>query len=83
MPLTRPGVSARPAPPTDASVGTPAALWPLVAFNVVFDLFLAPWGPPGRWFRGTAGRNLLGVVGFLCLAGATVLAAADWLGWTR
>jgi len=57
-------------------------LWPLAAFNVVFDVFLLPWGPIGRWLRGAAGRNLLAVVGLLCLAAAAALALADWYGWT-
>jgi hypothetical protein len=56
--------------------------WPLVAFNAVFDVFLAPWGPPGRWLRGAAGRRFLGALGLLCLAAALALGLADWLGWT-
>jgi hypothetical protein len=58
-------------------------LWPLLAFNRAFDLALAPWGHPGRWLRGRAGRTVLGALGVLCLTAAAILAAADGLGWTR
>ena len=72
--------SAPPAPTSDAP--TPWVLWPLVAFNLLFDLVLLPWGPLGRGFRTRAGRNLLGILGLLCLAAAAALGAADWFGWT-
>jgi hypothetical protein len=56
--------------------------WPLLGFNVVFDLLLLPLGPLGGWLRGSAGRRLLGSLGLLALAGAGALALADWIGWT-
>jgi hypothetical protein len=75
-PTTAP-VPAEPAPPPARS----SLLLPLVAFNVVFDLFLTPCGPPGRWLKGKSGRNFLGALGVLCLLGAAALAVADGLGW--
>jgi hypothetical protein len=80
-------VSADPSSVPDVQPSTPARwtprfLWPLVLFNILFDVLLLPWGAPGRWLRGRGGRWLLAVVGVFCLAAAGVLAAADWFGWT-
>jgi hypothetical protein len=76
-------------PPADPTPQAPEAppprpwpLLPLVYFNAVFDLFLIPWGPPGRWLRGPSGRTFLGTVGVLSLLGAAALAVADRFGWT-
>jgi hypothetical protein len=55
---------------------------PLVAFNVVFDLFLLPLGPLGGWLSRRSGRKFLGGIGLLALAAAVGLALADWIGWT-
>jgi hypothetical protein len=60
----------------------PLFLWPLVAFNQVFDIFLRLWGAPGRWFCGRAGRFVLGAMGLLCLLAAGALVLADGMGWT-
>jgi hypothetical protein len=69
--------------PTSGTMhGLPAVLWPLAWLNGLFDLCLLPLGPLGRWFRGSAGRNLLGTVGVLCLLAALALVALDWFGWT-
>ena len=57
-------------------------LWPLVAFNVVFDAFLTPWGPLGAGLKNRGGRNFLAFVGVLCLLGAIALGLIDWFGWT-
>jgi hypothetical protein len=73
---------ATPAPAAPAKRGYPVVLWPLVAFNVVFDLFLIPLGPLGDWFKGRNGRGLLGAVGALCFLAAAALAVADEFGWT-
>jgi hypothetical protein len=78
-PVVNPPPEAPPATPPAAS--RPVVVWPLVAFNVVFDVFLTPWGPPGKWLKGKKGRNFLAAVGFLCLAGAAALAVADGIGW--
>jgi hypothetical protein len=60
----------------------PLPALPLVWFNVVFDAFVTPLGPAGRWLKGEGGRSFLGFVGLACLAGAAALAVADGIGWT-
>ena len=84
VPLTVPETKPTPraAAPAPIPEWTPAYLWPFVAFNVVFDLCLWPWGPIGRWLQGPTGRALLGILGLLCLTAAAALAVADWIGWT-
>jgi hypothetical protein len=72
----------RATPPAAPPELMPWSLWPVVAFNYVFDACLAPWGPTGRWLKGPTGRALLGILGLLCLTAAAALAAADWIGWT-
>jgi hypothetical protein len=72
----------RATPPPSPPELMPWSLWPVVAFNYVFDACLAPWGPAGRWLKGPTGRALLGILGLLCLTAAAALAAADWIGWT-
>jgi hypothetical protein len=72
--------------PAGPGQGVKWAAWgavPLVAFNSAFDVFLQPWGHPGRWLRGRVGRNVLGAVGVLCLAAALALIVADGIGWAR
>lgn len=61
----------------------PVILWPLVAFNVVFDVFLWPLGPLGTWLKRPAGRSFLGTIGLLCLVAAVALAVADHVGWAK
>jgi hypothetical protein len=63
----------------------PIALWPLIAFNAVFDWFLSWFGPPGRWACGPSGRTLMGSAGVLMFVAAVawgVLDWYDWFGWT-
>jgi hypothetical protein len=56
--------------------------WPCAAITAIVDFCLSLMGPFGLLLRGPAGKSLLGVVGLLCLAGAVVLSAIDWFGWT-
>jgi hypothetical protein len=76
---------------TSHSTGTEAAaqggrrlrplLFPLTAMNWVFDLYTLPFGPVGRWLRGSGGRNVLGVTGLILLAIATGCGVVEWMGW--
>jgi hypothetical protein len=68
--------------PAPAHLATPWWLTPAVLFNKLFDLFLLPLGPMGRWLRGRAGRALLGTLGLGSLLAALALALADTFGWT-
>jgi len=72
-----------PKPTADESV--PVILWPLVAFNWLFDLLTYLLGPLGSWLRSNAGRNILGWLGIVMIFGALGWAIADWYGidWTR
>ncbi|HTU90624.1 MAG TPA: hypothetical protein VMF69_11165, partial [Gemmataceae bacterium] len=65
----------------DVPVAAPWPLLPLVWFNQGFDASLAPLGAPSRWLCGR-GRNLLGIIGFVCLAAAIALAVSMGMGWT-
>jgi hypothetical protein len=86
LPVSLSSANSRPTqratPPPSPPEWTPLSLWPVVAFNCVFDACLIPWGPAGRWLKGPTGRALLGILGLLCLTAAAALAAADWIGWT-
>jgi hypothetical protein len=55
-------------------------LWPLVAFNWVFDVVCGLFGPPGRLLRSGPGKNLLGGAGLGLLA-YTAVAVAQQHGW--
>ncbi len=68
-----------PAPPKP---GTPVILWPLVAFNAVFDVFLLPLWPLRGWLRRPSGGGVLAAAGVLCLLAAALLLLADWNGWS-
>lgn len=60
-------------------------LWPLrpmVWVNRTYEALVSWMGAPGQWLAGSGGKTLLGVVGLLCLVGASGLVLADWLGWT-
>jgi hypothetical protein len=74
------GVLRSPAAPAEPP--SPWPLLPLVWFNAFFDLFLLPWGPPGRWLREASGGALLSTLGVLCLLAAAVLVVADSAGWS-
>jgi hypothetical protein len=73
VPATEPAPIPRP--------DTPAFLWPLVAFNACFDVFLWPLGPVGRWLRGPSGGQVFAVIGLLGLIAAAGVAALDLFGW--
>lgn len=60
---------------------TPIYLWPLVAFNFCFDVFLWPLGPVGQWMRGPSGGVLLAMLGLLGLVAAGALVLLDGIGW--
>jgi hypothetical protein len=57
------------------------ALLPLIWLNTAFDLAAAPFGPMGRWLRGTGGRAFLGWTGIVLLAIAGVLVGMQWVPW--
>lgn len=61
---------------------TTLALVPLIGVNWAWDF--ATWliGPPGRWLRTPAFKNLLGVAGIALLALAAGWLLRDWMGWT-
>jgi hypothetical protein len=56
-------------------------LFPLTAMNWVYDLYTLPFGLPGRWLRGSVGRNVLGVTGLALLAIAIGCGVVEWMGW--
>jgi hypothetical protein len=60
---------------------TPVVLWPLVAFNAFFDVFLWLLGPLGSWLRGPSGGKVFATIGVLGLIGAAAVAALDLFGW--
>jgi hypothetical protein len=78
-------------PPTHHSSGNEAAaqggwlrrllLFPLTAMNWTFDLYTLPFGPVGRWLRGSGGRSVLGVTGLILLAIAIGCGVVEWMGW--
>jgi hypothetical protein len=61
-------------------VGVMPILWPLVAFNWVFDVVCGLFGPPGRLLRSGPAKNLLGGAGLGLLA-YTAAAVAQQHGW--
>jgi hypothetical protein len=56
-------------------------LFPLTAINWIFDLYTLPFGRAGRWLRGNAGRNVLGVTGLILLATGIGCGVVQWMGW--
>ncbi len=60
-----------------------SGLWPLIAFNAVFDTLLFLVWPLRGWLRSRGGRNFLAGLGILCMLAAVALVANDWFGWTR
>ncbi len=66
----------------DAPVPVPFPLLPLLWFNQGFDACLAPLGVVGRCLCGRRGRQALGLIGLLCLAGALAIAVSAGMGWT-
>lgn len=60
---------------------TSLALLPLIGVNLAWD-FAWLIGPPGRWLRTPAFKNLLGVAGIALLALAAGWLLKDWMGWT-
>jgi hypothetical protein len=71
-----------PPDPQPAPVRPPvsAALWPLIALNVTFDVLTYVLGVPGAWLRGP-GRAVLGWLGVGMLLAAGVWAAGQWFGY--
>ncbi len=57
-------------------------LLPFLWFNRGFDHCTLLLGLPGRWLRGPAGRNVLGLGGLFLLALALGWLVKDWIGWT-
>jgi hypothetical protein len=70
------------APPPPDTV--PAALWPLILLNGLFDILSYLLGPLGTWLRGP-GRTILGLLGIAMILAAGVWAAGEWYGyeWPR
>ncbi len=67
-----------------ASRPAEASLWlrPFLWVNRSFDRAAFNFGSAGRWLRQPGGRAVLGAVGLLLLAAAT-LVLLDRIGWTR
>ncbi len=61
---------------------SPMWLRPILWVNRSFDRTAFTFGSPGRWLRQPGGRAVLGMVGLLLLAAAT-LVLLDRIGWTR
>jgi hypothetical protein len=56
-------------------------LLPFRAINWLFELYMLPFGPPGRWLRSTVAKNVLGVAGLILLATAGAFGLVEWMGW--
>jgi hypothetical protein len=70
------------APPPKPLPRVPLWTWPLLAVDRGFEWVTLPLGPVGRWFRGTAGRELMAWLGVLAFLAAATLMALDGFGWT-
>ncbi|HJZ92860.1 MAG TPA: hypothetical protein VKE40_18445 [Gemmataceae bacterium] len=79
-----PAVLRQPTAVPQPASAVPAALWPLILLNGLFDILSYLLGPLGTWLRGP-GRTVLGLLGIGMLLAAGVWTAGEWYGyeWPR
>jgi hypothetical protein len=82
--VSAPAVVSQPAAIPQPESTVPAALWPLILLNGLFDILSYVLGPLGTWLRGP-GRTVLGLLGIGMILAAGVWAAGEWYGyeWPR
>jgi hypothetical protein len=79
-PRTKPYSSRKKGRPQAGKAGS-ILLLPFKAINWLFELYTLPFGPLGRWLRGTVAKNVLGVTGLILLATAGAFGLVEWMGW--